>query len=174
MYIPYVLQKFCIFPGHLHRHQGCFIWVLCTSQGHKLHFYMCMTSLFQTFTHQIVCVHPVDAPEIPHFPGTITQTPGLFSFGFSAHPWDKYFIFICASHTYSGHLPTKLFVYILQMLQIFCIFLGHLLRCKGCFSQVFCIYSETITWTPGLVFLGGFSTHPGTCTAFLHVCDMFI
>ena len=60
----------------------------------------------------------------------------------------------------------------------------HLPRHKGCVFRVFHIFSETITWTPGLFFSGflhiavvffpGFPHIPRRCTAFLPVCDIFI
>ena len=50
---------------------------------------------------------------------------------------------------------------------------GHLPRHQGCVFQVFRIFSETITWTPGL-FFSGFLHIVRTCTAFLPVCDIFI
>ena len=37
----------------------------------------------------------------------------------------------------------------------------------------FCIFPRSFTWTPGLL-LSGFLHIPETCTAFLHVCDIFI
>ena len=40
-----------------------------------VHKNMCVAYLFRTFTHQIICQHPADAQEIPHFPETFTQTP---------------------------------------------------------------------------------------------------
>ena len=121
---------------------------------------MCVTYLFQTFTHQMICVHPTDAPEILHFPGRFTWTPGLFYFGFSAHLCDMCFIFASASHIYSGHLSTTLFVYILQMFQKFHIFLGHLPAHHGCFSQVFCIFSQDNYLDTRVVFFFRFSAHP--------------
>ena len=132
---------------------------------------ICVTYLFQTFTHQMICVHPTDAPEILHFPGRFTWTPGLFYFGFSAHLCDMCFIFASASHIYSGHLSTTLFVYILQMFQKFRIFLGHLPAHHGCFSRVFCIfYPGQIPGNQGCFFFQGFRTSLGH----LHVCIIFI
>ena len=34
--------------------------------------------LFRRFRCQFICAHAVDAPGIPHFPGTFTWTAGLF------------------------------------------------------------------------------------------------
>ena len=127
------------------------------------------TYLFQTFTHQMICVHPTDAQEILHFPERFTWTPGLFYFGFSAHTCDMCFIFASASHIYSGHLSTTLFVYILQMFQKFCIFLGHLPAHHGCFSQVFCIFSQDNYLDTRVVFLSGFPHIPGTFTCVYHI-----
>ena len=70
------------------------------------------------------------------FPGSFMQTPAFFFSGFSTDPWDMYCIFTCVWHVYSGHLPTKLFVYILQMLWKSCI-------CPWSFTQ-----------TPGLCVSG--------------------
>ena len=39
--------------------------------------------------------------------------------------------------------------------------------------QKFRIFPGSFTWTPGL-FLSGFPHIPGTCTAFLHVSDIFV
>ena len=44
-----------------------FFWVFCALLGHVLHFFILVTYLFKTFTHQIISVHPEDAPEISHF-----------------------------------------------------------------------------------------------------------
>ena len=60
----------------------------------------------------------------------------IIFFGFSAHHQDMYCIFTCVWYIYQGHLPSKLFVYILQMLWIF-----H-------------IFPRTITRTPGSFYLG--------------------
>ena len=76
-------------------------------------------------------------------------------FRFSTHSWDMYCIFTCVWHVYSRHLPTKLLMYILKM------------------HRKSCIFPRTITWTPGCFFLD-FLHIPGTCTAFLHVYDIFI
>ena len=133
---------------------------------------MCVTYLFQTFTHQMICVHPTDAPEILHFPGRFTWTPGLFYFGFPAHPCDMCFIFASASHIYSGHLCTTLFVCILQMFQKFCIFLEHLPAHHGCFSRVFCIFSQdNYLDTRVVFFFCRFSAHPWDI--YMCVSDLF-
>ena len=59
-------------------------------------------------------------------------------FGFSTHAWDMYCKFTCVCHIYSGYLPTKLFVYMLQMLLTLRIFLGQLPRHQGCLFWDFC------------------------------------
>ena len=135
--------------GHLPGHPGYFFWVFRTSLEHVLHFFILVTYLFKTFTHQIISVHPEDAPEIPHFsrdkilqkfrifPRTITQTPGCFFCGFSAHSRDMCCIFTCVWHIYSRHLPRKLLVYILKMLRKFRTFPGTITRTPGCFFRVF-------------------------------------
>ena len=136
-----------------------------------------------------VLVHPEDAPEIQHFPRTFTQTQGFFLSGFpdttscrcSVFSWDIYLdtgvvLFRCSRHyimqilwVFSGHLPGHWglflfrFLYILQMLWKFCIFLGHLSRHRGCYFRVF----RTLHHADASVFLGtqawgfffGFSAH---------------
>ena len=87
------------------------------------------------------------------FPGSFTLTSGLFYFGFSGHPQDMYLTFAYAQHIFLGHSPAKLFVYIQDILQRFCIF------------------PKSFTWTPEL-FLSAFPHIPGTCTAFLPACDI--
>ena len=88
------------------------------------------------------------------FPRTITQTPGLlFFFRFSTHPWDMYCIFTCVWHIYLRHLPIKLFVYILQLL------------------QKFCIFSETITYR--VVFFLGFPHISGHILHF-YMCVAYV
>ena len=79
---------------------------------------------------------------VPTFSWDIYPDTRVVFFRFSAHPQDMYYIFPYVWHIYSEHLPTKLFVYILKMLQKFCIFLGHLPGCQGCFCWVFCIFSQ--------------------------------
>ena len=49
----------------------------------------------------------------------------------------------------------------------------HLPRHKGCVFWVFCIFSETITWTPGLFFLS-FLHIPGMYTAFYHFSHLLL
>ena len=120
-----------------------------------------------------MCVHPTGALEILHFSQVIYADTRVFFFGFSPHPWDMYCIFNCVWHVYSGHLPTDLFVYILQMLWKFRICPPSLPGHQGCVFRVFRIFSETITWMPGL-FFSGFLHITGTCTAFLPVCEIFI
>ena len=79
VYILQMLQKFPIFSGTFTSIPGFFFfWVFHTFLGHVLHFYMCVTYLFKTFTPQIICVHSADALEFPHFPETFTQTPWVF------------------------------------------------------------------------------------------------
>ena len=53
--------------GHLPGHLGYFFRVFRTSLGHVLHFFILVTYLFKTNTHQIISVHPEDPPEISHF-----------------------------------------------------------------------------------------------------------
>ena len=83
VYIPQMLQKFCICQGHLPRHLTCSYQVFHTSLGCVLHFHItriCTTFahvagiLYQIFSHQFRCAHPADAPEIPHFSGTSIRT----------------------------------------------------------------------------------------------------
>ena len=60
----------------------------------------------------------------------------------------------------------------------------HLPGHQGCVFRVFCIFSETIYLDTRVVFSGfphiavvffaGFLHIPGICTAFLHVCDIYI
>ena len=183
---------------------------------------------FQIFRHQIMSVHPADALEIPHFPGTFTQTQGLFFLSFqhrtctwteglffSGFPdttssrcsdffWDiflhfpwtftqtmAFFFFLGFLHTISCRCSrffwdidpdTRVaffrFLYMLQMLWKFRIFMGHLPQHRGCFFRVFWTLHHadapdcpgTFTQTPGLFFLG-FPHIPRTCTPFLHGCD---
>ena len=72
------------------------------------------------------------------FARTITRTPGRFFCGFSAHSQDMCCIFTCVWHIYSRHLPTKLLMYILKMLQKFRTFPRTITRTPGCFVRVFC------------------------------------
>ena len=161
------------FPGTFTPRWGCFFWVL---------------------------VHPEDAPEIPHFPGTFTQTQGFFLSGFldttscrcSGFSWDIYpdtgvVLFRFSGHyimqilwVFSGHLPGHWglfffrFLYILQMLWKFRIFLGHLPRHRGCYFRVFRtlhhadapIFLETFTWTWGFFFPGFPHTTSCRCSDF--------
>ena len=118
------MQMLWDFSGHLPRHWGCFIWVL---------------------------VHPADALEIPHSPGTFTQTQGLLFSGFphttscrcSSFSWDIYTHMGVISSRFSAH-------YIMQMLRFFSGLLpGH----GGCFFRVF----RTLHHAVAPVFLGTFS-----------------
>ena len=69
----YIMQMLQAFSGHLPKHQGCFFQILRTG----LDMYMCVTSLFKTFTHENICLHHADALG---FFRTFTLTPGLFFF----------------------------------------------------------------------------------------------
>ena len=86
---------------------------------------------FQMFSHQMMNVHPADALEILHFPGTFTRTQGL-CFLSCPHTWCK-----CSSLSRVIYPDSRAvifgFLYILQMLQKFCIFLGHIPGQGGCF-----------------------------------------
>ena len=93
---------------------------------------ICIAYFSRTFTHQIIHVHPRDYPEIPHFSWVIYLDTRVASLRVSAHPWDMYCFFTCVGHIYSGHLPTNLFVYILQMLQKLQIFPKYLPGHKLC------------------------------------------
>ena len=115
------------FPGQLPGYQDCFFQVFCTCPGHVLYFYMCVAYIFRIFTHQI-CVHAGNALELPHFPWTFTWMPELFFSGFLHIPGTfSVFLDVCGIFIQSNYLPNY-FVYMLQMLQKFHIFLGHLPR----------------------------------------------
>ena len=153
-----MLRKLCIVLGHLPGNQGSFFGCSAhhTCLWHVLYFYLCVTYWFRTFTHRIICVHPADTPKIPHFPGTLPGHQGCFCpvfcisswasypdtrvifFRFPAHAQDMYCIFTCVGHIYSEYLPTKLFVYMLQMLQTLRIFPGTVTQTPGLFLWVFC------------------------------------
>ena len=113
---------------------------------------------FQIFSHQIMSVHPADALEIPHFPGTFTQTQGFFFFELSAQDMylDTGVVFLrCSRH------------YIMQMLRFL---LGHFSAFSLdiypdmgiLFFWVFCtlyhadapVFFGTLTQTLGLLFSG--------------------
>ena len=116
-------------------------------------------SLWGLFFGVVQSLHHADDPV---FLGTFTWTPVLFSFRFSTQPWDLCFIFACVQHIYLGHWPMKLFVYIMQMLQIF---LGHLAGHWGCFFWVFHTF-------PGHV-LHIYMSMAYLCGTFLeHLCDV--
>ena len=103
-----------------------------------------------------LCVYmPQVLQKIHIFPKSFTQTPGVFFQVFCISLGHVLHLYVCVWHVYSGHLPTKLFVYIPQML------------------WKFRIFPRSFTWTLGL-FLSGFLQIPGTCAAFLHVCGIFI
>ena len=174
----YMLRKFCIFSGHLSKHQDCFpsgildtprkcitfgiiisdisdiqqliylcicsgssafFQVIClgtravffrifwTLPGHGLQF----ANLFRTFRTCSSWFISAHAPEVPHFFRTFAQAPGLFSFRYSGHSQEVYYIW----HNYFGyfrHSAAHLFVH---MLWKFCIFSGHLPGHQGCFSS---------------------------------------
>ena len=86
VYILQMLWKFRICPRSFTRTPGLcvsgfphFFWdnypdtrvvffqIFCTLLGHVLHFYLHVTYLSGTFTHQIIYVQPADALNIPHF-----------------------------------------------------------------------------------------------------------
>ena len=121
---------------------------------------MCVTYLFQIFTHQMICVHPADAPEILHLSGRSTQTPGLFYFGFLHIP------VTCASFLQVHHISIQ-DIYPPYYLCTFC-------RCSKnsafswdthlhtmvVFPRFSPFFPRTIIWTPGLFFFFRFSAHP--------------
>ena len=82
------------------------------------------------------------------FPGSFTWTPGLFFWGFRTSLRHLLHFYMCV-------IAGNSFVHILQML------------------RKFRIFPRSFTQTSGL-FFSGFPHTPGTCTAFLHVCGIFI
>ena len=141
-------------------------------------------SLFSISTQQIMWVHPTGAPEIPHFSQVIYTDTRVFFSGFPHIPETcTAFLSVCGMFIQDIYPP----IYLCTS----CRCSGnsafvprHLPGRQGCVFRVFRIFSETITWTPGLffsgfphiavVFFAGFPHIPGICTAFLHVCDIFI
>ena len=121
----------------------------------------------------MMCVHPTGALEIPHFSQVIYVDTRVFFFGFSAHPWDMYRIFNCVWHVYSGHLPTNLFVYILQMLWKFHICPPSFTRTSGLCVSGFPHFFWDNYLDAKVVFFS-FPHITRTCTAFLPVCEIFI
>ena len=57
---PGFLRTFTLTPGL------SLSWVFHTSLGHVLHFYMPVTYLFTSFTHEIIYLHHADAPGMSH------------------------------------------------------------------------------------------------------------
>ena len=136
----------------------------------------------------MVNVHPADAPEIPHCPGTFTWTQGLF-FLSCPHTWCRWSSLSRVIYPDSRAVIFG-FLYILQMLQKFCIFLGdspgqggcfifgffphYLPRQKSGFFQVLCTlhhpgapaFLGTFTWTWGLFFSDFLHTASSNCSGF--------
>ena len=82
VHMTWMFQEFHIFPEHLSGHQGCFLMFFTHTWDMYCIFTCGWPILFHIFSHQIICVHPANAPEILHFPGTFAWTWGLFFSGF--------------------------------------------------------------------------------------------
>ena len=63
------------FFGHFPGHQGCFFYGFPHIPGTSTAFLHLCGIFIQNIYPQIICVHSADALELPHFPGTFTQTP---------------------------------------------------------------------------------------------------
>ena len=153
-------------PCHLPGHQGCVFRVFrtfsetitwtpglffsgfphipvvffCGFSAHSRDMYCIFTSVWHIYSRHLptkLLVYMLRMlQKFRTFPGTITWTPGCF-FGFSAHYRDMYCIFTCVWYIYQGHLPSKLFVYVLQMLRTFRIFPRIITRTSGLFYSGF-------------------------------------
>ena len=133
----WMLQVFRIFPGHLPGQQGFFSGFSAHPQNMYYIWMCCWHILFWRFSCQFICAHALDAPGIPHFPRTLIWTPGLFFLGFAHIPGTCTAFLHVVGLLYFGYLVIKLYMYILQMLQKFCIFLGHLPGHGGLFFSGF-------------------------------------
>ena len=72
-----MLQKCCIFLGHLPEHQGCFF----RYSRHPWDMYYIWHMYFGDLGHsalQFICAHSADAQEVPHFFRTFTWASELF------------------------------------------------------------------------------------------------
>ena len=184
VYPPKYFCRYCrcsgnstFFLGHLPEHQGCFFRVFHTSLTHILHFYLCVACLFRTFTHQMTCVHPSDAPKIPCFSWDIYPDTRVVFIGFSTHLWDMYCLlpvsdifipdiyppnYLCTSCQCSRNFAFSQDIYLdtgIVFLRFSTFFPGHLPGHQACSSLVFNISPRTFTWTPELFSLR-FFTHP--------------
>ena len=130
-------------------------------------------SLFSISTQKNMWYIPQVLRKFRIFPGSFTRTPGFFFSGFPHIPETcTAFLSVCGMFIQDIYPP----IYLCTSCRcsgnsafVPCHLPGH----QGCVFRVFRIFSETITWTPGLFFLG-FPHIPWICTAFLHVCDIFI
>ena len=118
--------------------------------------------------------------EIPHYPGTFTWTLVFFFLGFLHTTSCR-----CSGFSRDMYPDTGIvcfrFLYSLQMLWKFRIFLGHLPGHGGCFlglseHYIMQMLQFFLGHLPGhqRCFLSGFPHSPGTCDSFLHVCNIFI
>ena len=186
----YTMQMLWIFFGHLPGHQGCFLGVFRTVLRHVLHFYLCVTHLFMTLTHEN---YLSTSCRCSWFSQDIyLDTRVVFFSGFSHISGTCTASLHIVSLFYFEYLAMRLCVYILQMLWKFCIFAGHLPGHHGCFlfwfsthpQNMYCIFTYVwhiyclctscrctcnfaFSWEIDLdnrvVFFGGFLRIPRTC-----------
>ena len=129
----YIMQMLRTFLGHLPGHQGCSFGVFRTVLRHVLHFYLCVTYLFRTLTHEIICLHHADAPD---FLRTSTQTPCFWVFCTSpGHVLNGVWVNVGENMLFSFRIFTH--QCIMQMLWKFRIVPGHLYGHQGCFCRMF-------------------------------------
>ena len=140
LYIQKILRKFRIFPRTITWTPGCFFRAFCTFWDMYCIF-ICMWHSYSRHLATKLLVYILKMLwKFCIFPRTITQTSrGLFQV---FHTSLGHVLHFYMSVTYLFRMFTmKLVLYILQMLQKFCVFLGHLPRhnvymCCGCVENL--------------------------------------
>ena len=145
-----MLWQFHIVLGHLYRQQIFFLsHVLDIPRTYIRSVYVSGIFYFGDLAGNLFVHIPQVRQQLCIFPRSFTQTPGLFFFQvFSTSLGHVLHFYMCG-------IAGNLFVHILQMLWKFHIFPLSFIRTSG-------------------LFFSGFLHIPGTCTAFLHVCSIFI
>ena len=100
VHIPPMLQKFCIFSGHLPKHQGSFCWTFQTLQDTCtygiFHFRYFRHSVPHLFLYILLMLQKYST-----FQDNYLSTRTI-SFGYFRHSWGMYYICTCGWHIYFG------------------------------------------------------------------------
>ena len=148
-----MLWNFCIFSGHLLKHQGCFFSDIPDTPRTCITFGICISDISDIQWLIYLCTFCWCSGSFALFAGHLSEYQGCFC-------W------ICWT------LPRHVYIWHISF-QIFQTFSASFICAHSADSPEVPHFSRTITWAPGL-FLSDIPDIPGTCITFLHVDGIFI